>query len=114
MPKERVKGSVGEAELGAWLRRNPEAPGAEVARARLEYMVLEGEGRFLRGLLGQTRIRPRVLITAQVSGRWSTTNPNLPGRSRKIKKGHDIIVPDWGTFWLAFDHEAVESWLAAI
>jgi DNA polymerase I-like protein with 3'-5' exonuclease and polymerase domains len=78
-------------------------------------MEAEGDGRLLRGLRGLSQVRPRVLITAQVSGRWSTTNPNLPGRPHSIKGGeHDIIVPDWGTFWLSFDHEAVETWLAAI
>lgn len=119
MPKARVKGSVGEKELLAWLRTHEDAPGAEVARARLEFQELEGQSRFLRGLLGQTRVRPRVLITSQVSGRWSTTGPNLPGRPKEIKatakrQDLDVIVPDYGWWWLRFDWVAVEGRLAAI
>ena len=118
MPKARPKGSVGEKELLAWLRTHEDAPGAEVARARLEFQELEGQARFLRGLLGQTRVRPRVLITSQVSGRWSTTGPNLPGRPKAIKatakdQTRDVIVPDWGWWWLRFDWVAVEGRLAA-
>lgn len=117
MPKRGPAGSVAESALVAWLRSHPDSHGAEVARARLQYQELEGQGRFLRGLLGRTRIRPRVLITAQVSGRWSTTDPNLPGRPRDIKEkadtARDVIVPDWGTWWLKFDYRAVEGLLAA-
>ena len=118
MPKARPKGSVGEKELLQWLRTHEDAPGAEVARARLEFQELEGQARFLRGLLGQTRVRPRVLVTSQVSGRWSTTGPNLPGRPKAIKatatkQDKDVIVPDWGWWWLRFDWVAVEGRLAA-
>lgn len=100
------------------MRTRETAAGWEIARARVEYQDIEGDVRLIRGLLGQTRVRPRVLITAQVSGRWSTTEPNLPGRPKQIKATQehpdtDIIVPDWGTWWLRFDWTAVEGLLAA-
>ena len=119
MPKAQPAGSVSEVALQKWLRTREAAAGWEVARARLDYQAIEGDVRLIKGLLGQSRVRPRVLITAQVSGRWSTTNPNLPGRPKSIKatKEHphtDVIVPDWGTWWLRFDWTAVEGLLAAV
>lgn len=114
MPKRGPAGSVSEQALITWLRAHPDAHGAEVARARLEYQELEGNIRFIRGLLGKTRIRPRVLVTAQVSGRWSTANPPLANRPKYLKKPErDIIVPDYGTWWLRFDWISQESVLAA-
>lgn len=119
MPKTKPAGSVGKHDLRKWLQTRETTAGWEVARARLDYQELEGDVRLIRGLLGQTRVRPRVLITAQVSGRWSTTNPNLPGRPKQVKAtaehpDTDIIVPDWGTWWLRFDWTAVEGLLAAV
>lgn len=118
MPKTKPAGSVGKHDLRKWLQTRETTAGWEVARARLEYQEIEGDVRLIRGLLGQTRVRPRVLITAQVSGRWSTTGPNLPGRPKQIKATQehpdtDIIVPDFGTWWLRFDWTAVEGLLAA-
>ena len=108
--RPRVIGSVATPALTAWLRSHEGAIGAEVARCRLAFMDLEGQARFIRGLVGTPWVRPRVLVTSQVSGRWSTTDPplaNLP------KEQLGIIVPEYGTFWVVFDLIAVEALLAA-
>lgn len=116
-PPPRARGSVSAPDLTTWLRTHEAAPGAEVARARLAFMELEGTARFLRGLQGLSSVRPRVLITAQVSGRWSTAEPPLAGLPRQLKKdiltGRGVIGPAYGTFWTAMDMEAIEGRLAA-
>ena len=118
MGKPRPTGSASAAALTTWLRTHEDAPGAEVARARLAFMEHEGTARFLRGLQGLSSVRPRVLITAQVSGRWSTSAPPLAALPRILKKaiirGEGIIGPAYGTFWTAMDMEAIEGRLAAV
>jgi len=110
VPQSRAATSVDEPSLRAWLRSHEDSHGAEVARARLEYQELEGTCRFLRGLQGLSSVRPRVLVTAQVSGRWSTSDPPLVGLPRDIR---GILVPAYGTFWTGMDMDAVEARLAA-
>jgi DNA polymerase-1 len=83
-----------------------------VAACRLEWSELEGQARLLRDLMGRTQVRPSVLITAQVSGRWSTTDPPLGGLKTKVL--FKLCRPAHGYYWLSGDWQAVESWLAAI
>lgn len=64
--------SVAEERLLKLLRSGSQS---EVLRARLVWSEAEGIARYLRPLVGRDRIHPRILPTAQVSGRWSTTNP---------------------------------------
>ena len=109
-PKKRS--SVDKHALKKWLRSHQDDHGAEVAQARLDYMELEGQGRLLRSLVGLTQVRPDVLITSQVSGRWSTTRPPLGGLKTKVL--FTLCRPPAGHYWLSGDWQAVESWLAAL
>lgn len=109
-PKKRS--SVDKHALARWLRSHPDEHGAEVASARLDYMTLEGQGRLLRSLVGLNQVRPDVLVTSQVSGRWSTTRPPLGGLKTKVL--FKLCRPPAGHYWLSGDWQAVESWLAAL
>jgi hypothetical protein len=109
-PKKRS--SVDKFALQRWLKSHGDDHGAEVAQARLDYMELEGQGRLLRSLVGLTQVRPDVLITSQVSGRWSTTRPPLGGLKTKVL--FKLCRPPAGYYWLSGDWQAVESWLAAL
>lgn len=109
-PKKRS--SVDKWALARWLKTHPADHGAEVVRARLDYMELEGQARLIRSLVGLTQVRPSVLVTAQVSGRWSTTQPPLGGLKTKVL--FKLCRPPAGAYWLSGDWRAVESWLAAL
>ena len=108
----KKRSSVDKHALARWLKSHGDDHGAEVAQARLDYMELEGQGRLLRSLVGLTQVRPDVLITSQVSGRWSTTRPPLGGLKTKVL--FKLCRPVAGTYWLSGDWQAVESWLAAL
>lgn len=108
----RKSSSVNKHALARWLKSHGDDHGAEVAQARLDYMELEGQGRLLRSLVGLNQVRPDVLVTSQVSGRWSTTRPPLGGLKTKVL--FKLCRPPAGYYWLSGDWQAVESWLAAL
>lgn len=112
MPPGRKGSSVDKWSLQRWLKAHADDHGAEVAQARLEYMELEGQARLIRSLVGLTQVRPSVLVTSQVSGRWSTTDPPLGGLKTKVL--FKLCRPPAGHYWLSGDWQAVESWLAAL
>ena len=112
MAQPRKSTSVNKHALAKWLRNHQDDHGAEVAAARLEWSELEGQARLLRDLVGLTQVRPDVLITSQVSGRWSTTRPPLGGLKTKVL--FKLCRPPAGHYWLSGDWQAVESWLAAL
>lgn len=112
MAPAQARHSVNKHALARWLKSHADDHGAEVAQARLDYMELEGQGRLLRSLVGLTQVRPDVLITAQVSGRWSTTRPPLGGLKTRVL--FKLCRPPAGYYWLSGDWQAVESWLAAL
>ena len=112
MPQLRKNSSVDKWSLQRWLKAHADDHGAEVAQARLEYMELEGQARLIRSLVGLTQVRPDVLVTSQVSGRWSTTNPPLGGLKTKVL--FKLCRPPADHYWLSGDWQAVESWLAAL
>lgn len=109
---QRKSSSVDKHSLARWLKNHPDDHGAEVAAARLDYMTLEGQGRLLRSLVGLTQVRPDVLVTSQVSGRWSTTRPPLGGL--KSKPLFLLCRPPAGHYWLSGDYQSGEGWLGAI
>lgn len=111
MPASK-KSSVNKFALARWLKAHQDDHGAEVAAARLEWSELEGQARLLRDLVGRTQVRPSVLVTSQVSGRWSTTDPPLGGLKTKVL--FKLCRPPDGSYWLSGDWQAVESWLAAL
>lgn len=99
-----------------------------VLAARLEWTDAEGIARYVRPLQGKSHIRPRILPTAQVSARWSTTDPprtNWPRHDAKRcpeckgsgdwcpRAVRDIVTPEDGTFWIKGDAEAIEARIAA-
>lgn len=112
MAPAKSRSSVDKWSLQRWLKSHADDHGAEVAQARLDYMELEGQGRLLRSLVGLTQVRPDVLVTSQVSGRWSTTRPPLGGLKTKVL--FKLCRPPAGHYWLSGDWQAVESWLAAL
>jgi DNA polymerase I-like protein with 3'-5' exonuclease and polymerase domains len=112
MPPARKHSSINKHALARWLKAHQDDHGAEVAAARLEWSELEGQGRLLRDLVGLTQVRPDVLVTSQVSGRWSTTRPPLGGLKTKVL--FKLCRPPDGNYWLSGDWQAVESWLAAL
>ena len=97
MAPVKARSSVDKHTLRAWLKSHGDDHGAEVASARLDYMELEGQGRLLRSLVGLTQVRPDILITSQVSGRWSTTNPPLGGLKTKVL--FKLCKPPHGYYW---------------
>jgi len=109
---KRKSAGVDRFALQRWLKAHQDDHGAEVAAARLEWSELEGQAKLIRELVGLTQVRPDVLITSQVSGRWSTTNPPLGGLKTKVL--FKLCKPAHGYYWLSGDWQAVESWLAAI
>ena len=112
MAPAKSHSSVDKWSLQRWLKAHADDHGAEVAQARLDYMELEGQARLMRSLVGLTQVRPDVLVTAQVSGRWSTTRPPLGGLKTKVL--FQLCRPPAGHYWLSGDWQAVESWLAAL
>ena len=119
-----VSRTIGEEAL---LKLRDAGHASEVLDARLQYaeanQVLT---HYLTPLSTVARVYPTMLPT-QRSGRWSTTDPNLPGMSaRCINPDHearpehaaerapcwslrDCVVPDIGTKWVGFDWEAIEA-----
>lgn len=56
------------------------------------------------------RIYPEFLIHAQASGRWSINNPPLAQFPDDLR---DLIIPDPGEAWIAFDWSQIELRLLA-
>jgi hypothetical protein len=125
--------SVSEPRIVDMLKRGVDS---DVARARLEWSDAESIARAVRPLAGKRTIKPNVLPTAQVSGRWSTTDPprltwpahddqQCPECEMRRKAGNfhpdvwcaravrEVAEPNPGTWWLKGDAEAIEARLAA-
>ena len=51
------------------------------------------------------RIYPQFKIHGQATGRWSTTNPNVPGMNKLLKP---LLIPDVGTCWVGGDWSNAE------
>ena len=104
---------------------------SEVLEARLQFAEANQVlSHYLIPLSRVARVSPTMLPT-QRSGRWSTTDPNLPGMSARCiavahrgepehAAGHppcwslrDCVVPDRGTVWVGFDWEAIEAKVVA-
>jgi DNA polymerase I-like protein with 3'-5' exonuclease and polymerase domains len=60
---------------------------------------------FIRPLRGKERCWPSFGIHSQSTGRWSTTNPPLPGLPRYLK---GILMPDPDECWVHGDYSAIE------
>lgn len=115
--------SVSETRLLGLLKRGVDS---DVARARLEWSDAESIARYVRPLVGESSIKPNVLPTAQVQGRWSTTDPpriTWPDHDA-AKCGCDpqawcpravreIVTPWPDTWWWKGDADAVEARIAA-
>lgn len=123
--------SISETALTGLLRRGIDS---DVLKARLEWSESEAIARYVRPLVGKLGIKPNVLPTAQVSGRWSTTNPprltwpaHDPEQCSECRVGgrtadstewcprdvRAIAEPLPGTWWLKGDADAIEARLAA-
>lgn len=55
--------------------------------------------------LKSERVHPQFKLHGQATGRWSTTNPNLPGMNKRLKP---IIIPDVGHVWVGGDWSNAE------
>lgn len=76
---------------------------------RLEFneaAVIQG---YVKAVLGEERVYPRFLPT-QASGRWSVSDPPLTNWTPDIR---NIIVPDPGFVWIAFDLDQIEAKIVA-
>src|SRR5262245_14980063 len=125
--------SVAEEKLFKLLQRGVDY---DVLHARMAWADAESIARYVRPLQHRASVKPRVLPTAQVSGRWSTTGPPIitwpdhdprecPECEAKRQAGtwvesewcpravRDIIIPAPGTWWLKGDADAIEARIAA-
>ncbi len=119
---------VKEKEL---LKLQQEGWDSDLIRLRLAHTSAESVLKYLRPIVGRSRVHPHMLPT-QKSGRWSTTDPPLVNWSVQcISPGcaaagwhvakstpvcwslRDIVVPDPGTYFLKWDLDAIEAKLAA-
>ena len=84
--------------------------------ARLQFSEAESVAKYLRMMQDQTEVHPHILPT-QANGRWSTTDPPLPGFPRKMADGKTpfplVIKPFPHTYWIKFDLKAIEARIAA-
>lgn len=86
---------------------------SDVIDARIQWSVLEGIERYLRGIQGETRVYPTVLPT-QASGRWSFKDPPLTNFSegdQRLGLPDTLLAfcPDPNEVWVGWDYEGVES-----
>ena len=90
-------------------RLRDQGENSEVLLMRLALIETEGMRKDLGKIKGKTRVHPQILPT-QASLRWSTKEPNLGGFTREFWTQHqEIIYPDPGTWWLAWDWKAIEG-----
>ena len=127
MPR-KSKTSVDEKTLN---QLKQQGLASDMADLRLKYMATSSILKYLKPLVGQSRIHPHVLPT-QKSLRWSTKNPPLANfsancinpscvhRDRKHRNRlpecwslRDIVTPDPGHYFLKWDLDAIEAKLAA-
>lgn len=122
MPKKAKKPTAVDADtLRQWKAKGASSP---ILDARLEFMEIEGIARYVRQMQGLDRVYPNMLPTAQVSGRWSTTDPpivtfppELRGGTKSRPDGSvyippPLLVPDPGTFWISWDFDALHAKIA--
>lgn len=82
---------------------------SEMLNLRLEYNEQASILGYVKAVLGEERVYPSFLPT-QASGRWSVSNPPLTNWTPDIR---NIIVPDPGYVWIAFDLDAIEGKIVA-
>lgn len=104
---------------------------SDMLRWRLAYAEADSVTKYLKPLVGRSRVYPQFLPT-QKSGRWSIKNPPMANFSddcinpactaheigrNKVNADcwslRDIVVPDPGTVFYHFDWESIEAKLAA-
>ena len=90
-----------------------------MARCRLDFAQADGFRKYVEPLVGQSVVYPHMLPT-QASGRWSTSDPpkvNFPDDKKADLLGlphlRSVFIPHPGTWWLKWDHDAIEAKLAA-
>jgi len=60
---------------------------------------------YINPYLGEERCFPHFNISAQATGRWSTTGPNIPGANKQLKP---MFIPDPGEVWVGGDWSNAE------